>query len=377
MGKYTLKINRERMAEARQRMTDFYMHRKSDRAPFCYYSGDGGDCPAYTNRQIIEDPDKKIQQTIARINAQTEAYTDTDFLPFLTLDHLGEGLVPSLFGATQYIVDGNPPYTEGRVMKDIFDLDKIPERIDPDKDGWGPLMKDLVTKFLDATNGEIPIGVSDHQSPYGCATKIIQNEELMYAMYDEPELVHKFFDRITTGIEDTIEALQRWLGKDHVVLNYNAPVPNGDCGLILWDDYISVVSPQLHTEFCKPYNDRLYAKFGVGHLHTCGPYFPGYIDAALVCKPRSLDFAIMRGFNRSKDDMLEFRRITREHGIILTGNPASCENHIFAGPWAPIDDDYLREMANGGMIYSSWGAPEQGDEATKKWIAICDEVGNK
>jgi len=373
-GRYTLKIDRDRIAEARERKTKYYNKQKVDRIPFTYYAGKPK-CPDYSYGDIIRDADKLVERAIATITAQTEAFPDTDYLPHLNLAHLGEGVVASMFGAEQYIVEDNPPYTNGRVMKDIYDLDKLPNKINPETDGWGPRIKEACDKFLDAVQGEVPVLVCDYQSPYGTATKICDNETLMMAMYDEPELVRKFFDTVTTGIEDTIEAMEKWCGKDCLVKNECAPVP-GQNGLILWDDYISVLTPTLHQEFCTPYNIRLYEKFGRGHLHTCGPYFNGYIDACLACNPISLDISIMRGFSRSKEDILELRRITKEAGVILAGSPDYTADHIFENKWGVKDDDYLHRMADGGLMYSEWGEKENGKARTKYWHDLTADLVN-
>ena len=374
MGKYTVRIDRDRVAEARKRLTDFYSGRPVDYMPFRYSCGTP-DCPSYTIGDIARDPDKAIELAIAKINAQTNSYPDTDFSPSLQFEYLGEGMVASMFGAKQYIVENDPPFTEGRFMNDIYDLHKLPREINPAEDGWGPILKETIEKFLDATNGEIPVGVCDHQSTYGTATKIINNEALMYAMYDEPEMVHEFFDIVTRGIEATIDAMSSWAGgAERLVHNITASVPGTECGLIIWDNYISVINPELHMEFCKPYNDRLYERYGRGHLHTCGPYFPGYIDATLACKPRSLDFAIMRGMSRSKEDIRKFRQITRDAGIILSGSPNSTSAGIFEGKWDTIEEDYLLDMATGGMIYSESGPPENGKAATERFRKISDEA---
>jgi len=374
-GRYALKIDRDRIAEARDRCTKYYHKQNVDRLPFRYYSGTP-DCPSYSMGDIIRDVDKLIEKTIAAINAQTESFPDTDYLPYLGMAHLGQGIVASMFGAEQYVVEDNPPFTEGRLMRNIYDLPKLPRRINPETDGWGPKLKETCEKFLDAVNCEIPVLVSDHQSPYGTATKICDNEEYLLAMYDEPEMVREFMDIVTTGIEDTVDAMEKWCGIENLVKNEVVAVPGGKNGLIIWDDYISVITPSLHTEFCAPYNRRLYKKYGSGHLHTCGPYFPGYLDACIACGPLSLDITIMRGMARSKEDIIEFRRETKKAGIILIGSPDYTSKHIFDAEWGAKDDEYLRFMADGGLFYSEWGAKEDGAERTKRWHDLTRDLVN-
>jgi uroporphyrinogen-III decarboxylase len=383
-GKYALKIDRERIAEARDRCTKYYNKQKVDRLPFCYYAGTSK-CPPYSIGDMVRDPDKLIEHTIARINGQTETFPDTDYLPYFGTWFYGQGVVASMFGAKQLIDENMPVFTEGRVMQNIYDLDKLPRRINPETDGWGPKLKDVCEKFLDAVHGEIPVLVSDHQSTYGTATKICDNEELMLAMYDEPEMVHEFFGIVTTAIEDTIDAMEKWCGKNNLVKNEAVPVP-GKNGVIIWDDYISVITPSLHTEFCAPYNIRLYEKYGRGHLHTCGPYFNGYIDACVKCKPISLDCSIMRGFACPKEDMLEFRRITKEAGIILMGSPDHTSSPIFDAwgqpeKWGEKDDAYLRYMAQGGLFYRILNGDgknnkEDGKAKTKHWHELTRDLVN-
>ena len=373
MGKYTLKIDRDRLNESRRRVSDYYNGRPVDRIPFCFHIDKPG-LVSYSYRERNEDFSRFIEQTIAAVNAQFELFPDTDFLPVFNLDFLGEGVIASMFGAEQLVVENNPPFTRGRVLAGIEELDSLPTRVDPEHDGWGERMMELCEMCLDASGGDIPIGVCDHQSPYGSATKIMENENLMLAMYDEPEAAARFLDIVTTAIDDTIEALTRRVGREHMVYNLSAPVPGGETGLILWDDYVSVITPRLHEQFCRPCNERLFSKYGHGHLHTCGPYFPGYLDACLACKPRSLDISIMRGMARSREDMVTLRERTREAGVILCGTPVVSEGSIFENRFIQPDEAFLTEMAQGGILPSGGGSYEDGLRMTEMWKRISRRV---
>lgn len=373
MGKYTLKLDKDRLAESRKRVSDYYNGRPVDRIPFSFRIQTSG-LPHYNYRQCNEDFSKFIEQTIAGVNAQFEGFPDTDYLPMFYLDFLGEGLIASMFGAEQLVVDENPPFTRGRVLNDIDDLDKLPAKVDPENDGWGKRLMQVCDMCMDAAGGEIPICVCDHQSPYGIATKIMDNENLMLAMYDAPEEMMRFMEIVTGAIDGTIAAMERRVGKENLVKNASAPVPGGETGLILWDDYVSVLSPEMREKFCRPFNMKLYDKYGYGHLHTCGPYFPGYLEACLACKPKSLDLSIMRGMSRSREDFLRFRERTREAGVILCGTPVVSEGSIFENKFIEPDEEFLTEMARGGILPGGGGSYEDGVRMTEMWKRISKRV---
>ncbi|MEI6131506.1 MAG: uroporphyrinogen decarboxylase family protein [Bacillota bacterium] len=350
-----LKLDLERLAIATERRIAF---REDINKPFPFiFQCDETDwgawipgCP-YNFKEMIEDPFKAAEGQIISFNNQHSKIPSSDWLPVFRTHFYGEGYVPSMFGASQVVVENNPPFTEGRVMETIFDVEKLPEKINPHKDGWGPIVREGMLRMAEAGQGIVPVGITDHQSPYGIATKLLGNEDLMLAMYDEPELVHKLMRISTDALIDVIEATKEWIGEENLALCDNHPV-RGSKGLILWDDYISVLSPTLYDEFCLPYNLELYKMYGRGHLHTCGPYFPNYFESIVKNSPVTIDISIMRDVSKSKEDILELRKITRENGIVMIGGLQYRNDSIFdTTPWTEPDIDFLREMSNGGLIW--------------------------
>lgn len=370
MGVHGMKLtySKDRVAEAREIRTKWYRGEKVERNPFQFIVRADvwrvGNANPYSFREVNEDPWKAVHGQMLSMQHCFDTFPDCDYLPVFTLDHLGEGVLPSMYGARQMVVDDNQPFTEGRVMRDIYDIEKLPKKVDVENSEWGKILKEQILCFLDATHGEIPVSVADHQSPYGIATKLLPNEELMYAMYDEPALVHQLMDIVTNGIIDLIETMKGWVGEDLLVTNTYNPIPKTS-GLILYDDYVSVLSPALHKAFCAPYNIRLFEKYGYGHLHTCGPYFPGYLDACIACKPRSLDVSIMRDTNKTRADLLAFRRITAEHNILLLSGPGYndlkiFDQSIFDNVYENADFDLYLEYARYGHYMSALGTYEEG-----------------
>ena len=377
--KYKLSLDESRVAAARDIVLRFYRGEALERTPFSFsvpsdkVGGWMHGCP-YNFKEMIEDADKAVEGSVRAISHQSEAFPDSDWLPVFHTFYLGEGFVPSMFGARQYVIPEAPPYTEGRILSCIEEVENLPARIDPRKDGWGPIYFDAVEKFLHATDCKVPVSVCDYQSPYGVATKLIGNEELMFAMIDEPELAHRLLNIAADAIIDTVEALVALVGRENVSFNPNLAIPGGATGTILWDDYISVLSPALHTEFCEPANRRVYERFGRGHLHTCGPYFNGYIDAALACGPVTLDISAMRGMAKGREDLLAFRRMTRERGVRIMGGIRPNPVHQCAHEaWEDFDEDFLKQMADGGLLLH-----DGGDAARGKWVReMCGRIPQK
>lgn len=364
------------MAEARDLRARWYNGEKTERIPFVYSLAEqqlkpsqsmrSADNP-HTFREMCEDGRKAVDWQIACMQRQFDGFPDCDYLPAMNLYYLGEGILAAIYGAEQFLVDEYPPFTKGRIYPTIEATMAISNEIEIEDTVWGRILKEHVEMFVDASGGEIPVSMPDYQSPYGTATKLAPNEELMLAMYDAPELVHQFLSTITDGIIRLISALERWVGKDLVAHNLSNPIP-GKSGIILWDDYISVLNPELHKEFCAPYNIKLFERYGYGHLHTCGPYFPAFIDACLACSPRSMDVSIMRNMGKTKADMLEFLAITSKRNIRLFGSLDTNDESIFSEGGCPPDRELIETFVRGGFFPGGAGTREEGEDF-RKFIA--------
>jgi len=363
-----LSFSKDRLAEARDIRERWYNGEKTERLPYVFTVNPGNGAAAAPKppnfRAMCADGKTAVESAIDNMQYQLDTFPDCDYLPVFDFAYLGQGILASMYGAVQYVVDNQPPFTEGRLFGDIYETEKLSNDFEPESTEWGRKLKEHVERFIDATGGQIPVGAPDYQSPYGTATKLMPNEELMMAMYDEPELTRQFLERITDGIIKLSDAMRRWAGADNYACNRSNPIP-GKCGAILWDDYISVITPKLHTEICAPCNKRIFETFGQGHLHTCGPYFPGYIDACLACEPRSMDVTIMRGMSHVKQDMLDFLSITEQRGIRLFGGLRITDKSIFDNDWQDVDDAFVKAFIKGGWMPTGSGTYEAGLEFKK------------
>lgn len=379
MKRFKLEYDKAHVAESLERIKTVARGGIPDRVPLIF-NASFDKSRSYPKRDPapqkynLFDDEQDLAWWMASRQGQIDAFPEGDHYPWVWAGNpFSQAMVPSLFGA-KVVNDGTGVANiEGRLIQNLeTDLDRLPRRIDPEKDGLGPRLRQRLEHWVQATDGKMAIMPFDWQSPYGVACLLMSNEDLMLAMYDTPDLVHELFRRATQAIVDLIQAAQRWIGDPELCLLNNQMFFKGS-GMTLHDDYISVLSPELHGRFCHPCNMRLYQEFGIGHLHTCGPVFPGYIDALTRHQGlRSMDIsAYLRGTSRTRADLLEFKRRARAAGITLTGNPSICEQ-IGRGPETPPDRELFDQMAEGGGLILNWlgGTREYGLKLLK-WGTDC------
>jgi len=360
----------DRVAEAKARLRTVVEGGQPDRIPFIFSA------PVrpkeVTPDLVATDDELALKVQIDRMNTIFEKCPDGDFVPHFTTTELGQAMMPSLFGIEVVVEDNQPPYTVDRIVDSLAqDLEKLPEQIDFDNAGLGPRLRDRVKLFVEATDGQIPVVVADYQSPYGVATKLMPNTALMVAMYDTPDLVHRLFERVTDATIGLIRSMQRWAGDpDLILLCPYVPIP--EAGLVIWDDYISVITPALHAEFCRPANMRLYDEFGMGHLHTCGPYFPCFLDSVLGHPGlKSVDIpSYLRKLSKTREDVLELKRCAQEAGVALVANGGLTTSDSERRTWQAPDRDFVRQMAEGGGLIWRSGNEKMLDEHLR-WAKDC------
>lgn len=370
--KYNVNFDKDRIEEAKERRKKHYYREKTDKIPFCFNLE--GECNEawipgnpYTFGEMLDDPVKAVEGQVLSFQNQADHFPDSDWLPYFKTYLYGEGFIPSLLGAEQIRGDSMPPFQEQRLIHSIEDIDQLPDELDENK-GYGPIAKEGMQRMVEAFDGYVPVMITDHQSPYGIATKLIDNEELLMALYDEPELVEKLLAYTTNMIKKTIQMVEGWIGKENLILNHNLPIP-GYGGIAIWDDYISIISPELHKEIIAPFNKELFREYGAGHLHTCGPSFPCFIDSIMDCSPRSIDGIILRGMNRTREDMLELCRIAADKDIVLCSSIDAVNESVPSGVGVEKGDKemFLKMAEKRNLLWEVSGNAEEGKKY-KEWI---------
>ena len=140
--------------------------------------------------------------------------------------------------------------------------------------------------------------------------------DMFFAMYDEPELVHRFMVLITDAY---IRFMEKWFRLFPCGTEMNAHWLHlrHRGRLCLRCDSAMNLSPALYDEFAAPYDRILLERFGGGIMHFCGR--GDHYIGSLCSQPG------LTGVNMSQphlNDMEVIYRNTVDRGIPLLGFPA-------------------------------------------------------
>lgn len=194
---------------------------------------------------------------------------DDDTVPYF-MPWFGTGVLASAFGCPvkEATGEGDDPAVYGYCIKDIKDIVKL-RRPDPYRDGLMP----KVLNFIEyaKNHSDLPIGLTDMNSPLCTMMQMCGYENAIYWMYDEPQAIHDLMEIIT-------EAFINWVKvqKEHSGYAFNESgglqgiaSPKG-VGVWISDDDLVSMTPEIYSEFAVPYYSKLFTEFGGGHLHYCG-----------------------------------------------------------------------------------------------------------
>ena len=112
----------------------------------------------------------------------------------------------------------------------------------------------------------------DFQGPLTTAALLWEQTDFMVSMYEEPEVVHEFLDRVTTQLIKIIRAYIQNSGGRVCSNTWPYVWLPVELGVVMTEDYMPLLSAELYKEFGIPYVERISREFGGLFLHCCGEY---------------------------------------------------------------------------------------------------------
>ena len=328
----------------------------------CYFGFGNNKRP----RQYWEDPAVMVKfQEDGFIRHLSEI--DDDAIPYF-MPWFGTGVLASAFGCPVKEATGNgdDPAVSDFVVKSLKDVSKM-KMPDPYKDGQMP----AVLKFIDYArkNSDLPIGLTDMNSPLSTLMQVCGYENAFMWMYDEPDTVHYIMSIIT-------EAFIEWVKVQKKHARYDLDVSGGLQGIAcpkgigVWvsDDDLITMTPALYKEFVVPYYSRIFKEFSGGHVHYCGN---GNHQTDNL-----LEIENIRAINNSPMGHSEvFSQLVKKAGSglltiqIQDAAPLDIENY-YPALFKNIDD--LRGLMIATFIEDNLGMDSKGNTISVKRDAIAD-----
>jgi hypothetical protein len=294
------------------------------------------DVTMFPYAEAFDDPAKMLFNELIRTVGGTSTYTSVrigdDFPPHVRSNH-GIGILSSLFGAGCRILNDTMPWVD---PLEPAPLRKAVARGVPDlEQALGKRVLDTHQYYRETLAGYpkcsrcIRITQPDLQGPFDIAHLLMGNDVFL-AVVDQPDFVHELLAVIT----GTYVAFRKLIASQLTDGAGDEAVYLHGClfgGKVLIKDDTAIInlSEEMHREFSKRYNDRIFAAFGGGSFHFCGPsraWAHGAVDSPWLRgvnfgNPEMQDLAAEHAYwrNRKVPILLwgDSLRLQRQDGSVL------------------------------------------------------------
>lgn len=193
---------------------------------------------------------------------------DTDFVPYLEPWH-GVGVYAEAFGCPFEWRENDSPWVHP-IVHDFEDF----KQLSPPEYALAKMLNyvlETVTYFDRQTQGQIPISLTDTQSPLDNATLICDTTFFFLACYEHPDEVKTLLQWITDLILESSRQ-QRALMHAPAQPGHIMWSPLDGKGLSIAEDNLVMIHPDHYREFAEPYNLQLAKAFDGLAVHSCGSW---------------------------------------------------------------------------------------------------------
>jgi hypothetical protein len=267
----------------------------------------------YSTREHFLDSDKQFQLEFEKVKLSLEMVPD-DYIPAMRPD-VGCVVIESALGGE--VVFGDSLEQTCTIREPLL---KRPEdayglkRPDPHRDGLVPEGLKRIKRFVERTDGQVYVSCLDMGGAMNVAFTLLGSERCLLAMYEAPEALEYLAGFITDVFVAFAEAcVEAAGGIEHVTCTdfpywWHPEGRKGHCS----DDISAMYSPECFNRFSKPFNNRIFKRFGGGMMHNCGPN--PCAGEYLWHDPRI--HAVDLAYSFSKNDMPAFKEAFKGEGVI-------------------------------------------------------------
>ena len=226
-----------------------------------------GEGPDLNQVRFYQDKEEAFQFYIGKFNVETEAME----LGYHNIPYFRAG-----FGRTAYLMavayDCEPVFVNHVItakprIGTAEGIASFEKKENIHEHGFYPELLSRIEEIQQRW-GDVPFIPSDTQSPIDLATEIVHTEPFMLTMFDDPEAVHSYLQKLTESIVEYLK-YERTVVKNGIGWNSDYPFPKG---VHFSDDNAAFLSPDIYRDFALPYIDRCSEIFGGVTLHCCMGY---------------------------------------------------------------------------------------------------------
>jgi hypothetical protein len=194
-----------------------------------------------------------------------------DYHPLNIRCNYGTVIMPSIFGVGYQLTETSLPWAHH--LRSRRNVERLVARGMPDlESGLGGPCFETLRYYQEMLSGyprlseAISIYHPDMQGPFDVA-HLIWGPDILYALYDCPELVHALLSLVTKTYAAWMRRWKDLAGEDNVFTTHWSFYIKG--GIMLRNDTPVMLSRAHYEEFVKPYDQELLDEFG-GCMHYCG-----------------------------------------------------------------------------------------------------------
>lgn len=120
---------------------------------------------------------------------------------------------------------------------------------------------------------QVFVRTPDLQGPMNTLALLMDQTELICALYEAPALVEQALDHVTDTLVACVARFRREIGAERVIGNIwpYVVLPDGQ-GIGITQDYMPLLGPDLYERFELPRLKRIADAFGGVFIHCCGAY---------------------------------------------------------------------------------------------------------
>ena len=226
----------------------------------------------HTLRWELESGENQLEANQAWIERALRLLPD-DYIPVVRITQ-GYLTIASMFGCqAHWSSDPNQP--PGVLEHPIKDLQQVYSLKRPGV-GDGMMPENLRRMRLFAENFSMDVSLTgiDIGGPLNNLKDLLDTNLFYTSFYDDPQAVHTLLGLLTSVQLEMMQALVAAGGglERFGSLDFD-PVWHPDKYISFCSDDVSAtIGPKVFEKFSLPYNDRIYAPWGSGGFHNCGPH---------------------------------------------------------------------------------------------------------